>query len=281
MRRRRAARAEVFARLDEAAAEELLPRAIDRDARCQRVRLVDKPTGETKSVGHQVVAKRGQHSRHARVDRLARVGEIAAAADHCRWPLVRNAFAHHERRGDGERFELIRKMGASIACRLQQRRDRAVERREVLLLLLRTIRRRDRQNRPKPRGNPDNLLRILAGCGRQPEAADGLSDRAAAMHETNAKPRGDGQRLREHEDDLTRQTRRLAAGIDPASRLPLDRMLRQPRAGERDRQPHAGRTVRPPQHRQRRRPRRSQLPLHHSVRCRRAPGRTHHRLWPL
>ena len=37
------------------------------------------------------------------------------------------------------------------------------------------------------------------------------------MHETNAKPRGDGQRLREHEDDLTRQTRRLAAGIDPPS----------------------------------------------------------------
>ena len=50
MRRRRALRAEVLARLDEAAAEDLLPEPIDGDARDERVVLVDQPAREPEPV---------------------------------------------------------------------------------------------------------------------------------------------------------------------------------------------------------------------------------------
>ena len=55
MRRRRSLRAEVLAGLDEAAAEELLPGAVDRDARGQRVLLVDEPAREAEPVRHLIV----------------------------------------------------------------------------------------------------------------------------------------------------------------------------------------------------------------------------------
>ena len=59
---------------------------------------------------------------------------------------------------------------------------------------------------------------------------------------------------------------RAAAG----AAIPVDRLLRQPRAGERDRRPAAGRAVRAPQRRQRRRAHRPQLPVGDAVRGRRA-----------
>ena len=70
MRRRRSLRAEIFARFDEAAAEELLPGAVDRDARRQRVPFVDEPARQPEAVRHLVVAERVQDGGHAGVDLL-------------------------------------------------------------------------------------------------------------------------------------------------------------------------------------------------------------------
>ena len=65
------------------------------------------------------------------------------------------------------------------------------------------------------------------------------------------------------------------------TRLPVDRLRRQPRARERDRGPAAGRAVRPPQRRERRRAHRPQLPVGAPVRRRGASGRARHRLRSL
>ena len=68
MRRQRALRAEVLARLDDAAAEQLLPEAVDGDAGDERVVLVDQPSREAEPVDRQVVAHRVECVGRARVD---------------------------------------------------------------------------------------------------------------------------------------------------------------------------------------------------------------------
>ena len=66
MRRRRALRAEVLARLDEPASEDLLPEPIDGDARDERVALVDQPAREAEPVDGLIVAHRMQRAGCAR-----------------------------------------------------------------------------------------------------------------------------------------------------------------------------------------------------------------------
>ena len=158
MRGRAPLRAEVFARLDEAAAEQLLPGAVDRDARRQRVLLVDEPARQAKAVRHLVVAERRQEVGHAGIHLLTLVEEAPAAAHVRRRPLVGDPLAHHERRRDGERLERLLQLGDPIARRLQRRRDGPVERREILALLLGAIRRGDRQDGPQPRRDFDDAL---------------------------------------------------------------------------------------------------------------------------
>ena len=91
------------------------------------------------------------------------------------------------------------------------------------------------------------------------------------------------QHLLERNRRWSRDIHARPAGLLPAPRraaepaLPVDRLLGQPRAGQRDRRPAAGRAVRPPQRRQRRRPHRPQLPVGAAVRGRRAARRARDR----
>ena len=95
-------------------------------------------------------------------------------------------------------------------------------------------------------------------------------------------------------DELLERNRRWAAATEARSpgfftpaagaagaAVPLDRLRRQPRAGQRADRPAAGRGVRAPQRRQRGRPRRPELPLGGPVRGRRAAGAAHHRRRPF
>ncbi len=78
------------------------------------------------------------------------------------------------------------------------------------------------------------------------------------------------------------RSRVLRAPVAPAvAPLPVDRLRRQPGAGQRDRRPAARRTLRPPQRRQRGGAERPQLPVRDAVRGRRAQGGAHHRVRPL
>ena len=63
--------------------------------------------------------------------------------------------------------------------------------------------------------------------------------------------------------------------------LPVDRLRRQPRAGQPDRRLAAGRDLRPSQHRQHGGAHRPELPVGHAVRGRHPQGQAHHRRRPL
>ena len=63
---RGALRAEVLARLDQTAAEELLPEPVDRHAGDQRVGRIDQPAGQPEAVGRQLVAHRMQRAGRVR-----------------------------------------------------------------------------------------------------------------------------------------------------------------------------------------------------------------------
>ena len=94
--RRFALGAEVLARLDEAAAEEARPEPIHRHAAGQRVVRVDQPAGQAQAVGRLPGRQRVQLRRHAGLDRLAEVLEVAAEHD-VRRPRLRQLL-HHQRR---------------------------------------------------------------------------------------------------------------------------------------------------------------------------------------
>ena len=74
----------------------------------------------------------------------------------------------------------------------------------------------------------------------------------------------------------------LRQAVAPAvAQLPVDRLRRQPRAGEPDRGPAARRRLRPSQHREHGGAHRPQLPVGHAVRGRHPQGQTCHRGRPL
>ena len=98
MRRRRALRSEVLAGLDQAASEQLLPQAVDDDARHERVVRIDEPSRKTQAVGWQVVAHRVQRPRRARIHALALGREAAAHAQLERGALEPRLLAHDQRR---------------------------------------------------------------------------------------------------------------------------------------------------------------------------------------
>ena len=94
--------------------------------------------------------------------------------------------------------------------------------------------------------------------------------------------------------DLFERNRRWAAETEAAragllhqaaaaagAAVPVDRLRRQPRAGQRDPRPAAGRRVRAPQRRQRGRALRPQRAVGDAVRDRHAAGAAHHRRRPL
>ena len=83
-----------------------------------------------------------------------------------------------------------------------------------------------------------------------------------------------------------RQARRRSRLLQAPARaagagISVDRLLRQPRAGQRDRRPRSGRALRPPQRRQPRAAAGCQLPVGAAVRRRRAQGEAHPGRWPL
>ena len=76
------------------------------------------------------------------------------------------------------------------------------------------------------------------------------------------------ERVKRDPTFFTRLEKQQAPGV------PVDRLLRQPRAGQRDRRPRSRRAVRAPQRRQRGRAHRPQLPVGAAVCGRRAEGRS-------
>ena len=134
----------------------------------------------------------------------------------------------------------------------------------------RALRPRAREHAPGGRHRParlgDGRRRAQHASPRQRARAPRTpiaSARGRPRRAVRAQPRlggGDGR-------DGPRILRRARRA--PVSRVPVDRLLRQPGAGEPDRRPRAGRRVRPPQRRERRRAHRPQLPLGAAVRGRR------------
>src|SRR5207237_8259637 len=186
--RRCSARAEVLARLDEAGPEELLPRAVHRDARGQRVPLVDEPVSQPETIRHLVLAKWMQNFRNARVNLLGLVHEAATSMHVRRRALVRNPFAHHECRRNRELRELLFQSGQPIARGLERRRDRAIEGRKFRALFLRPICGWERQDGSELRRDLNDALRGAAGGHRQPKPAQRLTDRTSVVLETNPEP---------------------------------------------------------------------------------------------
>jgi hypothetical protein len=83
----------VVLRLDQAAAEVLLPDAVDHDARGQRVGGVEEPAGEVESVG-LCDAQGRQDGGRAGCDRIAGPGEVAL--DEEAGVPGRREFVHHQ-----------------------------------------------------------------------------------------------------------------------------------------------------------------------------------------
>ena len=80
MRRRFALRAEVGRSLYQPGAEELLPEAVHRHARSQRMLRADEPLGEVEAVGRAGLGQRREHGGDVRPDLLA--GLVVLAAQH-------------------------------------------------------------------------------------------------------------------------------------------------------------------------------------------------------
>ena len=77
MARRRALRSEVLAGLDEAASEQLLPQAVDDDARDQRVVRINEPAREAQAVGRlweKALATYGENSDFTEIAKIVETG---------------------------------------------------------------------------------------------------------------------------------------------------------------------------------------------------------------
>ena len=99
MHGRFALRAEIFAGLDDADAEQHLPEAIDRDPRGQRVLRVNEPAGERQPIQSGVLRQRRQDRRHAGRDLIRPIAIIAAPQHEGLARLCH--LVHHHRRDDG------------------------------------------------------------------------------------------------------------------------------------------------------------------------------------
>ena len=100
MRRRLALRAELLARAHQADAEHRLPRAIDDDARRQRIARIDQPARQGHAIRGAVVRERVERRRHARPDLIPQRQEVAALLD-----ALGNLARVAQRRGDYARSE--------------------------------------------------------------------------------------------------------------------------------------------------------------------------------
>ena len=94
--RRLALVAEVLERAHEAAAEEGLPLAVDRDARGERVLRGEEPAGERQAVGRGVFGQGREERRHGRRNLLLRAEVFAAMMAEGRTGMGFGALAHHE-----------------------------------------------------------------------------------------------------------------------------------------------------------------------------------------
>ena len=98
MRRRLALRSEIFRRLHQAGPENLLPEAIDRDARGQRIGGIDNPLSEAEPVARQRCGHGRQHGGYRRRDLLARL-IVLAAEQHIRHRRAAGLLVHDQSHG--------------------------------------------------------------------------------------------------------------------------------------------------------------------------------------
>ena len=118
-------RAEVFAGFDDAATEELFPRAIDCDAGRQRVAFIHQPFGQAQAICRRAFGQWWQGGGRSGIDLLALVGEVAAFAHPVGGTVEAGLFLHHQRRDDAEVFERIAQCFQLVAFGLQARRHLA------------------------------------------------------------------------------------------------------------------------------------------------------------
>ena len=119
MRRRRALGAEVLARLDQPAAEDLLPEPVDGDARDERIVRSTSQRARPSRLIAQIVAHGRQRPRRAGVDALALRREAAAHAQLVRGPLEGRALPHDQRRRDLQVGQRLPRGGERVARRLR------------------------------------------------------------------------------------------------------------------------------------------------------------------
>ena len=151
MRRQGALGAEVLARLDQAAAEDLLPQAIDGDARDERILLVHEPPRQAEAIRRQLVPHRVQDTGRPGIDARTARRERAALAQLVRRPLERRPLLHHQRRGNLQRRQPLPRRRDRVTRRLQRGRRRAVVAGELVGVRLRSGRRRRQHDRAHPR----------------------------------------------------------------------------------------------------------------------------------
>ena len=99
---RRALRSEIFAGLHNAAAEQLLPVAIHRDARGERVVVGYQPVGQAQAIGHLIVGQRIEDEGNSRAHLVAEAQEGAANMHVGAGPLEGILFAHDQGGDDAQ-----------------------------------------------------------------------------------------------------------------------------------------------------------------------------------
>ena len=229
VRRRRAHRAEVLARLDEAAPVQRLPEAVDHHARGQRVVAADQPARQAEAIRRQVVGHGRQRRRRVGVHALARRGERAAFAQRRRRPFVARLVLHHQRGRQLEVLDRLLQPRHVLAIGLERRRLLAELRGEVLGLRVRARWRAEsrsrhacaRSRRRPPAARPPSSW--TGGTGPGPARACRPRARSSTVKTV---PPGKPTGAFGHQHELERHAPAVADGID-------DPRLAEPRVRDR------------------------------------------------
>src|SRR4051812_16327145 len=95
-------RSKILRRLDETAAEELLPLAVDLNARGQRIIAADEPLRQAEPVARQVLRERRDERRDVRPDLRGFISNPSASAYVVARRLITARLSHDERGDDPE-----------------------------------------------------------------------------------------------------------------------------------------------------------------------------------
>src|SRR5262245_23065616 len=122
MSRTLALRTEVFAGLDQAAPEVLLPNPVDGNTGRQRIILTYQPLSETQPVRRRIGRQTTQRGGHIAVDLFVLVCESSADANKIGGSRDTGLVAHDQRGGNAKTVRLLLQFLEPLACRFELRR---------------------------------------------------------------------------------------------------------------------------------------------------------------